>query len=90
MEQVQPNSLRHGQSSAEDSAGLQVQHLLSRPHRQEFHAGVLAGMYIKESLFKYESMLNILFYHLENNNLIQSSRQWNIYQTERNRLRLQT
>lgn len=49
VEQVQPDALRHGQPAAQDRAGLQVQHLLPRPHRQELHARVLS----RELLFKY-------------------------------------
>jgi hypothetical protein len=45
VEQVQPDSLRHGQPAAENRAGLQVQHLLPGPDRQERHAGVLSREY---------------------------------------------
>jgi hypothetical protein len=40
VEQVQPDPLRLRQPAAEDCAGIQVQHLLSRPHRQGAHPAV--------------------------------------------------
>lgn len=45
MEQVQPDALRHGQPTAQNRAGVQVQHILPGPHRQTGHARVLLGEY---------------------------------------------
>ncbi|XP_077835116.1 splicing factor Cactin isoform X2 [Macaca mulatta] len=56
VEQVQPDTLRLRQPAAQDRAGLQVQHLLPRPHRQALHARVLPGGLPRQQGFRHPAL----------------------------------